>query len=133
MKLKLLVLAACVGVAVTGAAYAGDACCPKSKKAAAATEQAAPAVCKLCPKCGEMAGAEKCCKDAAKCDKCGLHQGAPGCCKLTDEQKKGTAAVELKCDMKACGDAKAGCPAKAVGGCPKGKAADKGTASDEKK
>jgi len=36
----------------------------------------------LCTKCGEVAGAEKCCKPAASCKGCGLHKGSPGCCKI---------------------------------------------------
>ena len=139
MKLKLLVLAVCVTAAMTGVAYAGDACCPNAKKAAAAAEKAAPAVCKVCPKCGEVAGCDTCCKAAEKCDKCGLHKDSPGCCKLTDEQRKSATPVEMKCDMKGCGEAKAGCgakagcPAKAEGGCPKAKAAGKDAAPEKVK
>lgn len=33
-----------------------------------------------CPKCGEVAGSDKCCAaDAKVCPKCGLHAGSPGC------------------------------------------------------
>lgn len=38
----------------------------------------------LCPKCGQIKGADVCCKaNQPKCDKCGLAKGSPGCCKLT--------------------------------------------------
>ena len=38
----------------------------------------------LCKKCGEIKGADKCCKEEGrtKCGKCGLFEGSPGCCKL---------------------------------------------------
>jgi hypothetical protein len=33
-----------------------------------------------CPKCGEIAGSEKCCQEGAEiCAGCGLHKGSPGC------------------------------------------------------
>ena len=33
-----------------------------------------------CPKCGEIAGSEKCCVPGAElCAGCGLHKGSPGC------------------------------------------------------
>jgi len=38
---------------------------------------------KLCGKCGEIKGSDKCCKqDVVKCEKCGLNKGSPGCCKI---------------------------------------------------
>ena len=43
--------------------------------------KAAPAVsAQLCPKCGEVAGSDKCCAEGAEiCAGCGLHKGSPGC------------------------------------------------------
>lgn len=38
-----------------------------------------PAAAAICPKCGEIAGSERCCKEAELCPGCGLHKGSPGC------------------------------------------------------
>lgn len=38
-----------------------------------------PVAAAICPKCGEIAGSENCCKDAELCPGCGLHKGSPGC------------------------------------------------------
>jgi len=38
----------------------------------------------LCGKCGQVKGADLCCKPGQeKCAKCGLAKGAPGCCRLS--------------------------------------------------
>ncbi len=44
-------------------------------------DQAAAAVsAATCPKCGEVAGSQKCCAEGAKlCAACGLNKGSPGC------------------------------------------------------
>ena len=43
----------------------------------------------LCPKCGEIAGQDKCCKREGRetCGACGLLEGSPGCCKLPKDAK----------------------------------------------
>lgn len=41
----------------------------------------------LCSKCGQIKGAEQCCKaDAVKCPKCNLDKGSPGCCRLIPDK-----------------------------------------------
>lgn len=42
------------------------------------------ATCKICLKCGEPKGSEKCCvtEGREKCEKCGLLKGSAGCCKI---------------------------------------------------
>jgi hypothetical protein len=52
----------------------------------------------LCHKCGEIKGAEECCKieGREKCKKCNLFKGSPGCCKLTKEAK-GPVPLCTKC------------------------------------
>jgi hypothetical protein len=73
MKKSLWLLAVIAAVAVGSVSAYADACCGKSKKGDAT--QAA-----TCAKCGEIKGADKCCKpDAVKCAKCGLDAGSPGC------------------------------------------------------
>ncbi|HPG01402.1 MAG TPA: hypothetical protein PLE77_15210 [Kiritimatiellia bacterium] len=61
--------------------------CPMGK-ASASCDKASKGCCKMqkgqaemiCPKCGEVCGSAKCCKDGAvKCSKCGLDAGSPGC------------------------------------------------------
>ena len=42
----------------------------------------------LCSKCGEIKGADVCCKaDAKKCSMCSLNDGSPACCKKIDFTK----------------------------------------------
>lgn len=62
-----------------GVAFAGEApAAPKKND-----------VITLCPKCGEVAKSEKCCKEgAAKCAGCSLNKGAPGCCALPKDAKE---------------------------------------------
>jgi ABC-type nickel/cobalt efflux system permease component RcnA len=67
---------------------------------------------KICGKCGEIKGGEKCCKPGAEKCGCGLNHGSPGCCKI----KKGkdvalcTHCGEIKGGEKCCkADAKK-CP-----------------------
>ncbi|MFH1731595.1 MAG: hypothetical protein ABIF82_08080 [Planctomycetota bacterium] len=37
---------------------------------------------KVCMKCGEIGGSDKCCAEGAeKCAKCGLNKGSVGCCR----------------------------------------------------
>ncbi len=47
---------------------------------------------KLCTKCGEVKGSDKCCKiqGREKCKKCGLLKGSPGCCKIGKDVKDAT-------------------------------------------
>jgi len=126
MKTKLLALTAWVSVAVIGSAYAGCGACPGDPKAAAvATPTVATTLC-VCPKCGEVAGCDQCCKAAAACEKCGLHKGSPGCCKLTEEQKQSNAPVELKCGKKA------GCAPAAAGACKQAPAPETAAAEETK-
>ena len=43
---------------------------------------------KLCLKCGQIKGSEKCCKSGQKlCKKCGLVKDSPGCCKIPKDAK----------------------------------------------
>lgn len=52
---------------------------PKKAEEDMATKAEATA---LCAKCGEVAGAENCCKPGEACAGCGMHKGSPGCCAL---------------------------------------------------
>ena len=64
---------------------------------------------KLCIKCGEVKGSEKCCnKEVVKCEKCELHKGSPGCCKMNKADKK------VKTEKAECGSKKkcGGCGSK---------------------
>jgi len=52
----------------------------------------------LCTKCGEIKGADECCKAEGReaCAKCGLFKGSPGCCKISKDAKE-PAVVCPKC------------------------------------
>jgi len=76
MKKKMML----TGLMVLIAAMVAMAQCPADCKCAGCAAKAAEKAV-LCEKCGEVKGAEKCCKpDAEKCSACGLHKGSPGCC-----------------------------------------------------
>jgi YHS domain-containing protein len=50
---------------------------------------------KLCGKCGEVKGSEKCCAEGIeKCGKCGMHKGSPGCCPKPEENKSSSVPAE---------------------------------------
>ncbi len=72
---KILTMLVVLGVCSMASVSFAQCCAGGAKKDAAekvATE--------TCPKCGELAGSEKCCKDGAEiCAGCGLHKGSPGC------------------------------------------------------
>lgn len=75
---KALAVCAVWGLMVTAAplAMAGSGCGGGSSEKSMADESKIV----LCGKCGEVAGAEKCCKaDVENCAACGLHKGSPGC------------------------------------------------------
>lgn len=51
---------------------------------------------KICQKCGEIKGTEKCCNpQAEKCKKCGLNKGSAGCCKLKQQSTCPVTGEEL--------------------------------------
>lgn len=69
---KMIVALVAVGV-LAWAAVSFAQCGGAAKASAAVSAQ-------LCPKCGEVAGTEKCCAAGAEvCAGCGLHKGSPGC------------------------------------------------------
>ena len=67
-------IVALVAVSVLAFAAVSFAQCGGAAKTTAAVSA------ELCPKCGEVAGSEKCCAEGAElCAGCGLHKGSPGC------------------------------------------------------
>jgi len=47
-----------------------------------------PAPVVLCKRCGQLRGADLCCKPGQKkCGKCGLAKGSPGCCRIAKDAK----------------------------------------------
>lgn len=98
------------GVFVDVAGYRFYACCPACLDKIKADPEKALAALKakgekpelrlvVCPGCGEIKGAAKCCKaDAKKCSGCGLNKGSIGCCRdLKPSKGKQYAAICPKC------------------------------------
>ena len=72
-QMKKMIVAMAVLSLLTLAAVSFAQCCGAAKATAAVSAA-------LCPKCGEVAGSEKCCAEGAEaCAGCGLHKGSPGC------------------------------------------------------
>jgi hypothetical protein len=68
------ILVSMIALSLMAFASVAFADCGADHGAAAAVSAA------TCPKCGEIAGSEKCCAPGAElCAGCGLHKGSPGC------------------------------------------------------
>lgn len=94
MKVRKSVSMFVLGLVLAGTVLLGQGC-KKSDEAGSKGGETVDSI-QLCVKCGQIKGAELCCKpDQVKCSGCGLAKGSPGCCKIAKDAQ--TAAICAKC------------------------------------
>jgi len=88
MKASKELLMIVMAVTLAGV-FLGVGSCKKSGESSSKSGQALAASVELCTHCGQIKGAELCCKpDQTKCSDCGLVKGSPGCCNIPKDATK---------------------------------------------